>query len=51
MKPEVDGLRLPEFPALEWHGSAPLRAADLRGRAPRMEERRGRDGGEEPKLE
>jgi thiol-disulfide isomerase/thioredoxin len=33
VKPEVEGLRLPEFPALEWLHSAPLRAAQLKGRA------------------
>ncbi|HKA24275.1 MAG TPA: redoxin family protein [Candidatus Eisenbacteria bacterium] len=33
MKPEVEGLRLPEFPALEWLHSPALRAAQLKGRA------------------
>jgi hypothetical protein len=33
VKPEVDGLRLPEFPALEWLHSPPLRATSLKGRA------------------
>jgi len=33
VKPEIDGLRLPEFPALEWLHSPPLRAAQLKGRA------------------
>lgn len=32
MKPIVDGIRAPEFPAMRWLNSPPLRLSDLKGR-------------------